>query len=87
LVEQRHDVVIANAGLLTQKNFIDMEDSEIINLLRVNVYHPLILAKAFADKQGSQRGLFIMLSSMSAYLPFPGASVYGATKRFDMFLG
>lgn len=64
-----------------------MTDDEIINLIRVNIYHPMLLAKSFADKKGEKSGLFVMLSSLSAFMPFPGGAIYGATKRFDLILG
>jgi short-subunit dehydrogenase len=66
-----------------------MQDDDILNMLKVNVYHPMLLAKAFADKNKFNRKgkTLIMLSSLSAFIDFPGGAIYSATKKFDLILG
>lgn len=76
------DGLINNAGIIqpfVPVNEIKMEDVQ--HVMRVNFDGPLALIKAFLPGLLSRpEGHILNVSSMGAYAPVPGQSVYGASK-------
>lgn len=76
------DILINNAGIIQQFVPIQelaIEDAE--KVMNVNFYGPLMMIKAFLPTLLSRPKAHILnVSSMGAYAPVPGQSVYGASK-------
>ncbi len=76
------DVVINNAGII--QPFVRLEDlkQESINkVMDVNLFAPLNLIRVFLPTLKVKKKAFIVnTSSMGAYTPVPGQSLYGASK-------
>ena len=76
------DALINNAGII--QPFVRVNDLELkdaMHVLNVNFTGPLQLTKAFLPELLSRPEAHILnVSSMGAYAPVPGQSVYGASK-------
>jgi short-subunit dehydrogenase len=76
------DALINNAGIIqkfVKVNELSMEDA--MKVMRVNFDGPLMLIKAFLPGLISRPEAHLLnVSSMGAYAPVPGQSVYGASK-------
>ncbi|MDD2409130.1 MAG: SDR family NAD(P)-dependent oxidoreductase [Bacilli bacterium] len=76
------DVLINNAGII--QPFIDISELDINiieKVMNVNFYGPLKLIKAFINELKERNEAYILnVSSMGGFFPFPGQSVYGASK-------
>lgn len=76
------DGLVNNAGIIqpfVKINELDMADAE--RVMNVNFYGPLRLIKAFLPVLLTRpEGHILNVSSMGAYAPVPGQSVYGASK-------
>jgi short-subunit dehydrogenase len=76
------DVLINNAGIIqpfVRINDLDMKDA--MHVMNVNFTGPLMLTKAFLPGLLTRPEAHILnVSSMGAYAPVPGQSVYGASK-------
>ena len=76
------DGLVNNAGIIqpfVRINDLDMADAE--RVMNVNFYGPLRLIKAFLPVLLSRpEGHILNVSSMGAYAPVPGQSLYGASK-------
>jgi short-subunit dehydrogenase len=76
------DILINNAGIIQpfiKVNELTIEQAE--KVMNVNFYGPLTLIKVFLPVLMSRPVAHILnVSSMGAYAPVPGQSVYGASK-------
>jgi short-subunit dehydrogenase len=76
------DVIINNAGII--QPFVRLEDlkgESISKVMDVNLFAPLNLIRAFLPTLKVKKRAFIVnTSSMGAYTPVPGQSLYGASK-------
>ena len=76
------DVLINNAGIIqpfVKVNELTLEDAH--HVMNVNFTGPLMLTKAFLPSLMARPVAHILnVSSMGAYAPVPGQSVYGASK-------
>jgi NAD(P)-dependent dehydrogenase (short-subunit alcohol dehydrogenase family) len=76
------DILINNAGII--QPFVPIKDLSVESaekVMNVNFYGPLTLVKAFLPTLLAQPEAHILnVSSMGAYAPVPGQSVYGASK-------
>jgi short-subunit dehydrogenase len=76
------DGVINNAGIIqpfVKINDLDINDAE--RVMNVNFYGPLRIIKAFLPGLLKRPEAHILnVSSMGAYAPVPGQSIYGASK-------
>ena len=76
------DIVINNAGII--QPFVKVNDltmEQVQKVMNVNFYGPLSVVKAFLPRLLKRPEAHILnVSSMGAYAPVPGQSVYGASK-------
>jgi len=76
------DILINNAGII--QPFIkikDMEDKLINKIMDVNFNGPVYLTRIFIPELLKQKEASITnISSMGGFFPFPGQSIYGASK-------
>lgn len=82
---KRHQVIdglINNAGIIQPFINIDKLDMDIINrVMDINFYGPLKLTKMFLPELlNREEGHIVNVSSMGGFFPFPGQTVYGASK-------
>jgi short-subunit dehydrogenase len=76
------DVLVNNAGIIqpfVKLNNLDYEAIE--RIMNVNFYGPLYLIKAFLPQLLKRKeGYIVNVSSMGAFAPVPGQTIYGASK-------
>jgi short-subunit dehydrogenase len=76
------DGIINNAGII--QPFINVEDLDmniIDKVMQINFYGPLILTKMFLKHFKSKKEAHIVnIDSMGGFFPFPGQTMYGASK-------
>ncbi len=76
------DGLINNAGIIQPFINIDKLDYEVINrVMNINFYGPLKLTKLFLPELLNRPvGHIVNISSMGGFFPFPGQTIYGASK-------
>ncbi len=73
--------LVNNAAIGTEGLLSNMHNSDIENLVRLNVLSPLVLSKyAVRSMMTSGQGRIVNISSIIASTGYSGLSVYGATK-------
>lgn len=85
--DHRIGVLVNNAGSTLAGKFVDQSPDEIARIVSLNATAPLRLARAVAPRfaQAGQ-GAIVNISSVVGLLPEYGATVYGATRAFVLFL-
>lgn len=79
---QAIDVLVNNAGILsTRASFQEIEETEIDNMLDINLKAPLYLARQVLPGMIERHtGHLFFIGSSAGRAPHPGAAVYGASK-------
>lgn len=83
LGDTKIDILINNAGIIQPFVHIkDLDDNTIDRVMNVNFYGPMNLTRLFLnDLIDNPNGAYIVnVSSMGGFFPFPGQSIYGASK-------
>jgi hypothetical protein len=76
-------VLINNAGMLLFGEVAETDPGKLDALLQLHVVTPTLLARRFgADMRARRSGHILIVSSISAWRPFPGIALYGASKRY-----
>ena len=80
--EQVIDILINNAGIIQPFVNVEKLDDEAINrVMNINFYGPLNLTRLFIPELLKRsEGHIVNISSMGGFFPFPGQTVYGASK-------
>lgn len=77
------DVLVNNAGMFFFGEVAETDPDRIDALLQLHVVTPTLLARRFArDMRDRGRGHVLFVSSMSAWMPYPGIATYAASKRY-----
>lgn len=76
----RLDVVVANAGIGSYGDFLDLPLDELDAMLDVNLRGTLYTARATLPHLVKQGGDFLALASVAGLRAFPGEAVYNASK-------
>ena len=71
-------VLINNAGIARGASVLDPDTSELREEMETNLFGPLAMASAFADRIAERSGAIVNVASVLAWMPV-GAS-YGVTK-------
>jgi short-subunit dehydrogenase len=80
-------LLVNNAGIATNGNFLDGKLDEELSMLHVNSRAPLALAHHFGNRMRKDgRGGIIFVSSVLGFSGVPTWSHYAATKAFDHVL-
>lgn len=76
------DGVINNAGVIQPfVPFAELDEATIDRVLRVNLYGPIWMLKAFLPHLARRPSAHVVnVSSMGGFMPFPGQTMYGASK-------
>ena len=77
------DIIINNAGIIQPFVKVDELDDDTINkVMNINFFGPLNLIRAFLPvlKLEDQDKYIVNVSSMGGFFPFPGQTIYGASK-------
>jgi len=76
------DVVINNAGIIQPFIPVSEIDMDIVQkVMQVNFYGTLYMVKAFLPElKARPKAHLVNISSMGGFFPFPGQSIYGASK-------
>jgi short-subunit dehydrogenase len=81
------EILVNNAGVMHNGEFADIELSDHLNVLQVNVLTPTALAHLFVRpmiERGSGRILHV--ASMAGFQPIPRLGVYAASKAYAIHL-
>jgi uncharacterized protein len=86
------DLLVCNAGLGPFGDFLDTDEAALRQTVAVNILAPVVLIRrllpgmiARAEASGGRAGL-IVVSSNTAFLPFPRLATYAASKAFGLSL-
>lgn len=77
------DILINNAGVVQPFiNVNELEDDMINRVMNINFFAPLNMCRLFIDDlvKSEEEGFIVNVSSMAGFFPFPGQSIYGASK-------
>ena len=76
------DVLVANAGIGSDRPFPDQTEADIDQLLEVNLRSPMVLSHAFAKARmaAGRPGQIVLVGSLSGLAATPGTQLYNATK-------
>lgn len=84
---ERVDVLVNNAAAAPLVPFDKIDDETFERLVNVNVRSPFYLTRRIWSQMKKQgRGLVVNISSLAAVDPFPGFSIYGASKAWSELL-
>jgi uncharacterized protein len=83
------DILINNAGLSSHGEFVDMEETNLRNILQVNAISVATLSHLYgSDMKKRRRGRILMVSSVvGVSYAAPTVGAYAATKAFEKVLG
>lgn len=77
------EVLINNAGLFYYQGIAETSPAALSRMLMVHDYTPLLLCRAFVpDLRARGCGYILNVSSLAAWIPWPGLGMYASTKRF-----
>lgn len=80
---QRVDMLVSNAGYGERSMFEDELIDDVLNMISVHIHATVQLVHAVLPFMKRQHyGDIIAVSSLSAFVPAPGSSIYASTKNF-----
>jgi NAD(P)-dependent dehydrogenase (short-subunit alcohol dehydrogenase family) len=76
------DALINNAGVIQPFTpFMDLDTAVIDHMVNVNLYGPIRMCKTFLPVLAARpEAHLVNVSSMGAFMPFPGQTMYGVSK-------
>ena len=85
--DARIGILVNNAGTAIAGRFVDQRTDDVARLAALNTTAPLRLASAVAPRLAQAgAGAIVNIASVIGLAPEYGATVYGATKAFMLFL-
>jgi short-subunit dehydrogenase len=77
------EILINNAGIFYFKYIYETDISLINKILSLHIITPALMVKLFSKSMIERKNGYIMnISSIAAWMKFPGIAFYGATKAF-----
>lgn len=77
------EVLINNAGLFYYQGIAETSPAALARMVMVHDYTPLLLCRAYVpDMRKRGCGYVLNVSSLAAWIPWPGLGMYASTKRF-----
>lgn len=77
------EVLINNAGMFFFEEMVETREQVVEKMLYLHVQTPTMLCRLFAkDMKARRHGYILNMSSMSAWIPYPGIGEYASTKAY-----
>ena len=77
------EVLINNAGMFFFEEMVETREQVVEKMLYLHVVTPTMLCRLFAkDMKARRSGHILNMSSMSAWIPYPGIGEYASTKAY-----
>lgn len=77
------EVLINNAGIFSYRDILDQPEGYIAKITTLHNITMGVLSRHFAAAMKSRgKGYILNISSLSAWMPYPGIALYAATKRY-----
>lgn len=77
------DILINNAGMFFFKEIPDTSPESVRKIISLHVLTPSLLSTYFSNyMRQKQSGHILFISSITAWMSYPGISLYGATKGY-----
>lgn len=77
------DILVNNAGVFFFGEVVETGGAKARDIMALHVSTPALLSALFGkDMKQRRSGNIIIISSLAAYMPYPGIALYAATKRF-----
>ena len=81
-------LIVYNAAFVPAASFLELEDSTLDQLMRVNVHGPLtFLRTLLPPMRERERGAVVLMSSLAGMQGAPRLAAYAASKAFNTILG
>ena len=77
------DILINNAGIFFFKDTVECAPEKVLTILNLHIVTATMLCRYFGeDMKKRKKGYILNMSSISVHTPFPGISLYTATKSY-----
>lgn len=77
------EVLVNNAGLMYCQGIAQTSERMLHLIMMVHMYTPLMLCRKYVGRMKERgRGYILNISSLAAWMIWPGIGMYGTTKRF-----
>lgn len=77
------EVLVNNAGLFYYQGIAETSPAALSRMVMVHDYTPLLLCRYYVpDMRARVCGYILNVSSLAAWIPWPGLGMYASTKRF-----
>ena len=77
------EILVNNAGIMYCQGLAETSERMLRLIMMVHMYTPLMLCRKFVNGMKQRgRGYILNISSLSAWMIWPGIGMYGCTKRF-----
>lgn len=77
------DILVNNAGIFFFGEVVETDIEKASQMMTLHTFTPALLCTLFGHEMKKRRsGHILNISSLSAYLPYPGIAFYSSTKRF-----
>lgn len=77
------EVLINNAGIFYYQGIAETSPAALSRMVMVHDYTPLLLCRAYVPEMRKRGcGYILNVSSLAAWIPWPGLGMYASTKRF-----
>lgn len=77
------EVLINNAGMFYFGEVLEQKSAQVEQMVLLHLLTPTMLCRLFgADMKERRRGYILNMSSLSAWLPYPGIALYASTKCY-----
>lgn len=77
------EILINNAGIFRFSRIVNLPAESVEKMMLLHMVTPAMLCRYFGEEMKKRRyGYILNMSSMSAWLPYPGISLYASTKCF-----
>lgn len=77
------EVLVNNAGLMYCQGIAETGERMLHLIMMVHMYTPLMLCRKYVGRMKERgRGYILNISSLAAWMIWPGIGMYGTTKRF-----
>lgn len=77
------EILVNNAGMFFFRETAEVPQKYLSRMMMLHNYTPLMLCREFVPRMKARgKGYVLNISSLAAWMPWPGVGMYGNTKRF-----